>query len=55
MTICTKCQGSKAVVAASPVQDKKQNKTTVHSAGATPAATVCSQCNGTGIQNSFGV
>lgn len=53
MTRCTKCNGGKVLRTGEAILDNNLNSE--HTLGNRNGATPCQQCNGTGIQNSFGV
>lgn len=55
MTRCSQCNGNKVVIGTEAAIDPNSNVQTFQGGGPKPGATPCQQCNGTGIQNSFGV
>jgi hypothetical protein len=54
MMVCTQCNGSKVMVGQEGLKDSSSNTNSFQPSAGDVPRTSCSQCNGTGIQNSFG-
>lgn len=54
MIVCQQCFGKKSTYGTESTVDANLNTESMKMSGPQPAAVPCSQCNGTGIQNSFG-